>query len=194
MPIRRILDANILIYALNQSHPAYSDCVEYLHKYDEPDIFISIYEVLYEIYHGLTVYYGIPPETVINKLDELIESNIGWRNMTLEEIQKGFHDAVSNKLDITDCRLLIIAESVQAPIIVTDDKRLGNYIEKAGLIWETPISPTTRKKIEEWEKIYCPPKGLPRVLSHVHKYIQNHNSKLAEQLKSDTENLTKLPN
>ncbi len=193
MPVRRIIDSNILIYFLNQSHPAHQDCSEYIEKYDEPDNCYSISDCLYEIYHALTVYYSINSSVVIENLKSLLESNMQIQNLSIEEIGKSFEHAVQNKLDITDSRVFLLAEKLDAPVIVTDDRKFGKFIQLQGLLWETPITAETRKQIDEWELKHIPMKGLPRSLNSLYCYLQKKDEDIAESFKSDLNHFTKIP-
>jgi predicted nucleic acid-binding protein len=193
MGISRIIDSNIFIYALNQSHPCYSDCIQYLQQYDGPESLFTCTDVFFEIYHALTIYYGINPKTVTKQLELLSESNIQFHSLSIEEIVACFNRNLSLAIDIIDYRLFYLAEKGKVPIIVTDDFRFGKFIQSQGLIWETPIKSATREDLNSWENAHMPPKGLPRILTHNYRYLEKIDKKISEKFKQDTNQLTQLP-
>lgn len=77
--------------------------------------------------------------------------------------------------------------------IPSDDRKFGAFIEKQGLIWETPLSKETRQRIAAWEAHHIPPKGLPRVLTYIYRYLQGEDEKIALNFKNATHQLEKLP-
>lgn len=188
MPIQRIIDSNIIIYSLYENHPAFSDCSKYLQKYDDIDVLYSISDILYEIYHGLTIFYGLEPMDVLDQLHCLLETNLNIENLSIASLEESFKISINNRIDIIDSRLFLLAQKLNAPIIVSDDKRFGKFITSQGLLWETPITNETRKKMDLWEKNNFPTKGLPRVLNNIYHYLLLQDPKIAEKFKKDTNN------
>ncbi|MHA1734553.1 MAG: type II toxin-antitoxin system VapC family toxin [Promethearchaeota archaeon] len=74
------MDSNILVYALLENHPAHLDCVDYLTRLED-DEFLSTTETLYEIYRVLTVFYGLTPGVVVEKIQQLLHSRIQFHDI-----------------------------------------------------------------------------------------------------------------
>jgi hypothetical protein len=85
--VKRVLDSNILIYSLIQTHPAYHDCARYLEKNDAIDAFSCLSDCVYEIFRALTIYYGIDGLNAMNHIQNLLESNISFHNLPLDKIE-----------------------------------------------------------------------------------------------------------
>jgi hypothetical protein len=82
---------------------------------------------------------------------------------------------------------------IQAPILVTDDQRLGKFTRENNLLHETPIQDQTRVEMVEWEKEHLPPAGLSRYLYHFYRYLLAKNADLAGEFKEDSMDFQSLP-
>jgi hypothetical protein len=78
-------------------------------------------------------------------------------------------------------------------ILATDDARLGVACQAMGLTVENPIDPSVRRDIASWEKQHLVTKGLPRVLTRIHRWLDPRNAALAVEFRAATQELSRLP-
>ena len=55
-----------------------------------------------------------------------------------------------------------------------------------------PITPAVRAQMTNWENQNFPAKGLPRILLHVHQWIEQHGPALARGFHSATQAMARL--
>ena len=192
MPIKKVVDSNILIYSLLKDHPAHADCSKFLLDNEAPNTLFSLVDVFDEIYKILHVFYRIDPSEILKKIEELKNSSIEFWGFNTQKISEVFELVSKSRLDIIDAKLYLMAMDIQAPIIITDDARFQKLIKSRGLLFETPISEATRGNMQLWEKNHMPAAGLPRIHSRIYRYLLKMGNDVADQFKTDTDGFTRL--
>ncbi len=143
----RILDADILAYALYDQSPAHTcawGLVENCIRQGLP-LHVTPTTIL-ETYNTLFWHYRVrPARTLIEKL-----------SLTIDELQvvetsiKGLRIAQADNIPLGDGLLLATALQNNIPIIVTNDNHIINKAPKYGLITENPVTEETRTKLSQW--------------------------------------------
>ena len=142
----RLLDADILAYALYDESPAHQDSWQYLENHIKQGnkIHITLTTIL-ETYNTLYWYYHIRPRTqLLEKMRLTLE--------LLEPIQTSLQGiAISQTMNIPlgDGFLIAAAKQNNIPIIVSNDKHIAKTATKQGLVYENPITDKTRKKLSD---------------------------------------------
>jgi len=193
MPIHRVIDSNVLIYSLLKNHPAYTECTSYLAKFDEPDALFTTTDSLSETFQILRTFYKIDTTIILENIRDLFNSNITFYQFTPDNILNLLEETARSALEINDVKLYFLALKVQAPIIVTDDRKFARYIKEHKILHETPISDETRMQMGKWEQENLPPKGLPRILSRMYNYLVDSNVNVAQKFRDDTQGFKKMP-
>ncbi len=190
--IRHVVDSNILVYSLLKNHPAHQDCATYLANLDFENTLYSTLNSIDELYHVLLLYYQLTPDEILHNIRGIMESSIVFMHPGTGK-EGACKIALENNLHLNDCELYFLALEVQAPVFVTEDVNLARFVQRQGLLWETPIQPSTRLEIARWEQMHAPAKGLPRILTQVYRYLDKRNGDVAREFKEATANLTSLP-
>ena len=193
MPIRRVIDSNIIIYSLLENHPACSDCASYLTQFDVDGLLFSTVDSLSEIYQVMHGFYKIESSIILDHIKDLLNSRITFLNLDQDDLNPLFEIVAQNNLQVNDIKLYLLAQKLQAPILVTDDGTLGNFAQSHQLLHETPIQPETRAQMDEWEQEHLPKKGLPRVLKRIFIYLENLDKLIATQFRNDSGNFRQIP-
>jgi predicted nucleic acid-binding protein len=188
--IKKVVDSNIFIYSLLDNHPAHAECAAFLDANDEPGVLISLIDCIFEIYAILKNVYSIQIQDILIKIEGLLSSNVSFSTLNTQATMQTLELASTQGIQITDARLYLLASDVQAPVIMTDDIRFQNFIKERGLIAETPISQETRNIMEEWEAANLPARGLPRILAHVHEFLDKNDPSLALRFKEATDSFS----
>ena len=143
----RILDADILAYALYNQSPAHTSAWGLVENCITQGIPLNVTPTtILETYNTLFWHYRVrPAQKLLEKL-----------SLTVNEIQvvdtsiNGLVIAQTDNIPLGDALLIATALQNNIPIIVTNDKHIINLAPKYGLITENPISKETRKKLSEW--------------------------------------------
>jgi predicted nucleic acid-binding protein len=143
----RILDADILAYALYNQSPAHTSAWDLVENCITQGIPLNVTPTtILETYNTLFWHYRVrPAQKLLEKL-----------SLTVDEIQvvdtsiNGLVIAQTDNIPLGDALLIATALQNNIPIIVTNDKHIINLAPKYGLITENPISEETRKKLSEW--------------------------------------------
>lgn len=143
----RIVDADILSYALLENHVAT--------KYTRPLIErglrgeIKIYvatTTLLETYNVLYWYYRVRPrEAVARKILSVAEGLI-----LIPPSKHGFRIAVEENVPLGDALLIATAIDNNIPVVVSNDKHVEKLAEKYGLILENPIPEEVREQMRSF--------------------------------------------
>lgn len=143
----RILDADILAYALYDGSPAHSSAWGLIENCIRQNLPLHITPTtILETYNTLFWHYRVRPAR--NLLEKL--------SLTVDELQvvetsiNGLVIAQADNIPLGDGLLIATALHNNIPIIVTNDKHIINKAPKHGLITENPISEETRRKLSEW--------------------------------------------
>jgi predicted nucleic acid-binding protein len=146
-PNMRLLDADILAYALYDESPAHEEAWSYLENHIRMGnrLHVTLITIL-ETYNTLYWYYGVRPgRSLLRKMMLAME--------TLEHIETstgGLGMALDENIPPEDGFLLATAREHRIPIIVTNDQHIINRTQRHGLITENPITEETRKKLAQY--------------------------------------------
>ena len=147
----RILDSDILSYALYDESPAHPYAWRILEKglLGEFEIYIT-YTTILETYNVLYWFYRVRP---LRKLIEKLKLTINELKV-VETSTTGFDISIKENIPLGDGFLIATALEHRIPIIVSNDSHIANKAPKYGLIVENPIPKDVRKKMAKWR-----PKG-----------------------------------
>ena len=193
MELQKILDTNLLVYALVESHPASQVCEEFILDGIEKFDWVTASTTFFEAYFVLTKLYRVEDQHVLNKLEILLKSAIIIRELPSSRILDALKKAQKYKLDSNDSILLELAKTDRITILATDDQRLARAAKTEGLVIENPIGPEIRTIIVKWEQNHLPSKGATRLLSRVHAWLNSQDVHLADLFLESTKYLKKPP-
>lgn len=147
----RILDSDILSYALYDESPAHPYAWRILEKglLGEFEIYLT-YTTILETYNVLYWFYRVRP---LRKLIEKLKLTINELKV-VETSTTGFDISIKENIPLGDGFLIATALEHRIPIIVSNDSHIANKAPKYGLIVENPIPKDVRKKMAKWR-----PKG-----------------------------------
>ena len=145
----RIIDADILAYALFQKHDAHPYCWTLLQNAIYGKINAAIVTVsLLEAYHALVEDYHVEREEASYKLDGLTRSTrIRFLPLTVEAARKALEIAKLHKVRSFDANLIASAETNGITVIVSNDAHIARLCKERGLIIENPIPKEAAKKM-----------------------------------------------
>jgi len=142
----RLLDADVLSYALLEESPAYRDAWGYIRRAISGEIDVSVsHTTVIEAYNALVWYYRVRPrEKVLEKLGTVIGSL-----KVAQPSMRGIEIARSEGIPLGDGFLIATALDNKLPIIVSNDKHVIETGPKYGLIPENPISEESRRTLDK---------------------------------------------
>ncbi|HDJ89708.1 MAG TPA: PIN domain-containing protein [Thermoprotei archaeon] len=141
----RIIDADILSYALLENHIATPYTKPLVEKglRNEVKIYVT-FTTLLETYNVLYWYYHIRPRRcVARKILSIAEGLI-----LIKSSSHGFYIAVDKNVPLGDAILVATALENNIPIIISNDRHVERLAKKYGLIIENPIPQKIRKKMK----------------------------------------------
>ncbi len=144
----RILDADILSYALYDESPAHTYAWKILERglLGEIEIYLTHTTIL-EAYNVLFWFYRIRPlRDLLEKL-RLVVSELKIVKPSLT----GISISQENNIPLGDGLLIATALDNRIPIIVSNDSHISSKAPKYGLIVENPIPEEVKKKMTEWK-------------------------------------------
>jgi len=146
----RIIDADILAYALFQKHDAHPYCWPPLQNAIYGKINAAIVTAsLLEAYHALVEDYHVEREEASYKLDGLTRSTrIRFLPLTVEVARKALEIAKLHKVRSFDANLIASAETNGITVIVSNDAHIARLCKERGLIIENPIPKEVAKKMK----------------------------------------------
>jgi predicted nucleic acid-binding protein len=146
----RIIDADILSYALFQKHDAHPYCWPLLQNAVHGKINVAIATAnLLEVYHALVEDYGVDREDASYKLDALTRSTkIKFLPLSVEVTRKALEIAKLHKARSLDACLIATAETNQISVIVSNDAHIARLCKERSLIIENPIPKEASKKMK----------------------------------------------
>ena len=97
------------------------------------------------------------------------------------------------EIDMTDAVLLQAARIRGANILATDDRKLVHACNQVGITVENPIDTQLRRQMASWESENLPQKGLPRILSRIHQWLEQNHQQAAEDFRCQTGGGSHLP-
>ncbi len=145
----RLVDADILSYALFQKHDAHPYCWPLLQNavYGKTNVAIATVNLL-EVYHALVEDYGVDREDASYKLDALTRSTkIRFLPLTVDITRKALEIAKLHKVRSFDANLIATAETNQISLIVSNDAHIARLCKERSLIIENPIPKEASKKM-----------------------------------------------
>ena len=146
----RIIDADILSYALFQKHDAHPYCWPLLQNavHGKTNVAIATANLL-EVYHALVEDYGVDREDASYKLDALTRSTkIKFLPLTVEVTRKALEIAKLYKVRSFDANLIATAEINQITVIVSNDAHIARLGKERCLIVENPIPKEVSKNMK----------------------------------------------
>jgi predicted nucleic acid-binding protein len=145
----RLVDADILSYALFRKHDAHPYCWPLLQDAIHGRLSVAIATVsLLEAYHALVEDYMVEREEAFRKLDALARSKrIRFLPMTIDTARKALEVAKIHEVRSFDANLVASAEINGISVIVSNDKHIGRLCRERGLILENPIPEEVTKKM-----------------------------------------------
>ena len=145
----RIIDADILSYALFQKHDAHPYCWPLLQNAVHGKINAAIATAsLLEAYHALVDDYQVEREEAYYKLDGLTRSTrIRFLPLTVEVARKALEISKVHKVRSFDANLIACAETNGITVVVSNDAHIDRLCKERGLIIENPIPKEATKKM-----------------------------------------------
>ena len=146
--VLRLLDADILAYALYDESPAHSSAWNTLEKalMGEIDLHVTDTTIL-ETYNTLHWFYKVRPLKKL--LEKMILTMDGLK--VIETSMNGLNISMAENIPLGDGFLIATALKHGKPIIVTNDAHIINKAPKYGLLTENPISDEERKSLSTWK-------------------------------------------
>ncbi len=139
----RIVDADILSYALLENHIAspYAKPLIMRGLKGELEVNLAITTVL-ETYNTLYWYYKVRPKRLIlEKLEVVVEG----LNLVSTPVKLGIRISEKENVPLGDGLLVATALENKIPVIVSNDKHLKRLCDRYGLIYENPIPEHVRR-------------------------------------------------
>jgi predicted nucleic acid-binding protein len=160
--MKRLIDTNVLVYALIDNHPASSVCETFIREQQDRHTFYTTTITPFEIFHILWKTYGLEVLQVLEKVVAAVNSPLSFIQISERIMRIAFKKRIEYKLDTNDALLLAVALVQDIPSIVSDDRNLLKACEQEGLIGVSPLDESVREKIVQWEKENLPEKGISR--------------------------------
>lgn len=144
----RIIDADILSYALYDKSPAHVYAWNLLKRglLKEIELYVTHTTIL-ETYNVLFWFYRVRP---VRKLLEKLKLTISGLKVIPPSLA-GLDFSLKENIPLGDGFLIATAVENRIPIIVSNDSHIINKAPKYGLIVENPIPEEVRKKMATWK-------------------------------------------
>ncbi len=144
----RLLDADILAYALYDESPAHEESWTYIenHVQHGNPLHLTSTTIL-EVYNTLFWYYKVRP------LTDLIQKI----SLTLDMLEPvptslgGLHISETENIPLGDGFLIDTARKQRIPIIVSNDQHIAKTAPRYGCIVENPITDKVRSNLSEYK-------------------------------------------
>jgi len=146
----RLIDADILSYALFEKHDAHIYCWPLLQNAVHGKTRVAIATTsLLETYHALVEDYQILREEAAYKLDGLTRSaKIRFLPLTVDTTQKALEIAKLHKVRSFDANLIASAEINEISVITSNDRHIARLCKERGIIIENPIPQDIAKEMK----------------------------------------------
>lgn len=144
----RLLDADILAYALYDESPAHTPAWQTVERALTGEIDLHVtHTTILEAYNTLFWFYKVRPlRSLIEKLTLTID---GLK--VIETSTNGLKISAADNIPLGDGFLIATALQHSKPIIVTNDSHIINKAPKYGLIIENPIPEEVKEKLSDWK-------------------------------------------
>lgn len=184
----KAVDSNLLVYASLSDHPTMSVSEALISAH--PEWLVNVVNLI-EMHRVLISVYGVPPSDSNAKFDDF-QKALTVVPLTTSIVKKALSLRSQHGIDLNDAILLetCLQEGVSA--VATDDRALSTACASLGLSVENPIDDALRKEMADWEDQHLSPKGLPRVLLSVHRWLSQRDDDMANQFHSATQALSRL--
>lgn len=140
----RLLDADILAYALYDESPAHGSAWKTLERALAGEIALNVTPTtILETYNTLFWFYRVRPLKTL--LEKMILTMDGLN--VVETSITGLNISQTENIPLGDGFLIATALKQGIPVIVTNDAHLINKAPKYGLITENPIPDDVRKEL-----------------------------------------------
>ena len=140
----RIMDADILSYALFDDSPAHLDSWKLIENAvtTQMKLYVAFTSVL-ETYNVLYWFYRVRPRrALLEKLSRVLETMI-----TIPPSPDGVGLALRENIPLGDGFLLATALDAKIPVIVSNDTHIAKVAPKIGLMVENPLTGKTRRSL-----------------------------------------------
>jgi predicted nucleic acid-binding protein len=146
--VLRLLDADILAYALYDESPAHTPAWQTVERALMGEINLHVtHTTILETYNTLYWFYRVRPlRSLLEKLALTIE---GLK--VVETSTNGLKISEAENIPLGDGFLIATALKHSKPIIVTNDPHIISKAPKFGLITENPIPTEVREKLSIWK-------------------------------------------
>jgi len=144
----RLLDADILAYALYDESPAHSYAFDLLERGLKGEIPLHVTPTtVLEAYNALYWFYGVrPAKRLLEKMTLAVEGL-----SVVETSIDGLALASVEEVPLGDGFLIASALRHKIPVIVSNDKHIALKAPKRGLIVENPVPSEVRDKLAKWK-------------------------------------------
>jgi predicted nucleic acid-binding protein len=144
----RLIDADILAYALYDESPAHSPAWRTLERALNGEIELNItYTTILETYNTLYWFYKVRPlKTLLEKMTLTVE---GLK--VVETSINGLTISEAENIPLGDGFLIATALKHGKPIIVTNDAHIIDKAPKYGLLTENPIPDEVKNRLSTWK-------------------------------------------
>ncbi len=191
--LRKMIDANILVYALVEGHPATDACEEFIRRVSEKKLLVTTPLTPFEIYYVLWRIYGLSRNEAFEQAVSLFDSPIEFMRITEEDARMALKKVVEHSIEANDALLLVSCLQHGISSLASDDTRLLKACQEEGVHTEKPIDAKISQKMEMWEKEKLPEKGAQRMLLRIYNWLLDKDPKVAEEFKQATGNMKRLP-
>lgn len=184
----KAIDSNLLIYASLANHPAMAACEQYIAGYP---VWLTSVVNLVELRRVLVGVYGVSESDADAKFTDLCKALV-VDDLTPTVATATLAVRQSYAIDFNDAVLLETALRRGVSVLATDDAQLAAACTAMQIRVENPVTAAVRSQMTSWEVQNLPPKGLPRILLRVHRWLEQHDPALAQLFHSATQALSRL--
>jgi len=148
LKILKILDSDILSYALYDQSPAHPYAWRVLEEglLGEVKVYLT-YMTILETYNVLYWFYRVRP---LRRLVEKLKLTVSGLEI-VETSLNGFNISMEENIPLGDGFLIATALEHRIPIVVSNDSHIASKAPKYGLIVENPIPREIREQMVKWK-------------------------------------------
>ncbi|MEM3046871.1 MAG: type II toxin-antitoxin system VapC family toxin [Candidatus Bathyarchaeia archaeon] len=189
--LRKVLDANVIVYSLLEDHPAGEACDRLLRsgRYD----FYTTPLTPFEVYFILRRVYNVRREEASSRALSLFDSPLRFTAIGPEDARRALERCVTRSVDANDSLLIQLCLRSEIPSLASDDQRLLKACEEEGVQPQSPLGEEHRRRMQQWEEEKLPPSGLPRLLKRIHGWLGDVNPEAADLFHEATGGLRHPP-
>jgi predicted nucleic acid-binding protein len=146
MAVMRLMDSDILTYALHAKHVMHPYCWPILQKAVRGEVGLALsVQSLLESYNALVHDYKVEPEEASVKLDGLSRSKkILFLPATLATARRAFEISKKHAVRSYDAHVIACAELANISIVLSNDRHIEKLCRERGLVLENPIPKSAR--------------------------------------------------